>query len=189
MRQRAMIAMAMANDPVLLIADEPTTALDVTIQAQVLSLLRRTQQAAAATVLITHDLGVIAELADRVVVMYAGRVVEHGDVHRIFAAPRHPYTLGLLASRPLLEDAGGPLRPIPGSPPSLLDPPPGCPFQPRCTLSAGRDRCRTERPALAPVGAEPGHASACHFHEELASGSASGPASDGTPLSAPERAG
>ncbi|MEV0155824.1 ABC transporter ATP-binding protein [Micromonospora sp. NPDC050686] len=167
MRQRAMIAMAIANDPVLIIADEPTTALDVTIQAQVLRLLRTAQrEAGSATILITHDLGVIAELADRVVVMYAGRVVEHGDVHTIFSAPRHPYTVGLMGSLPNLAEQGAPLRPIPGSPPSLLDPPGGCPFHPRCTLSQGRQRCRVERPTLIAVGAA--HASACHFHDELA---------------------
>ncbi|MFI6393544.1 ABC transporter ATP-binding protein [Nonomuraea sp. NPDC050547] len=166
MRQRAMIAMAIANEPDLLIADEPTTALDVTIQAQVLGLLDTARrEAGAAAILITHDLGVIAELADRVAVMYAGRVVEHGDVHQIFAAPRHPYTAGLLASRPRLESTGE-LTAIPGSPPNLLAPPPGCAFQPRCGLSEEREACRTDRPEAAEV--EPGHHSACHYHEELA---------------------
>ncbi|MFI6299129.1 ABC transporter ATP-binding protein [Nonomuraea sp. NPDC050790] len=166
MRQRAMIAMAIANEPDLLIADEPTTALDVTIQAQVLGLLDTARrEAGAAAVLITHDLGVIAELADRVAVMYAGRVVEHGGVHQIFSAPRHPYTAGLLASRPRLESAAGELTAIPGSPPNLLAPPPGCAFQPRCGLSGGREACRTDRPEAAVVG--PGHRSACHYHEEL----------------------
>jgi oligopeptide/dipeptide ABC transporter ATP-binding protein len=167
MRQRAMIAMAIANEPDLLIADEPTTALDVTIQAQVLGLLDTARrESGAAAVLITHDLGVIAELADRVAVMYAGRVVEHGDVHQIFASPRHPYTAGLLASRPRLESPAGELTAIPGSPPNLLAPPPGCAFQPRCALSAGRAACRTDRPPAAVVG--PGHRAACHYHEELA---------------------
>ncbi len=167
MRQRAMIAMALANGPALLIADEPTTALDVTIQAQVLELLREAQrETEAATILITHDLGVVAELADRVVVMYAGRVVEQGDVRTIFTAPRHPYTIGLMASKPRMDTDVGELQPIPGSPPSLLDPPPGCPFQPRCALAGSRDRCRTERPEPVPVGT--GHVTACHFHEELA---------------------
>jgi oligopeptide/dipeptide ABC transporter ATP-binding protein len=168
MRQRAMIAMAMANKPDLLIADEPTTALDVTIQAQVLDLLRAAQQETkAATLLISHDLGVVAELADRVVVMYAGRVVEQGEVTTIFSSPRHPYTLGLLESLPRLDRDVEELRPIPGSPPSLLDLPPGCPFHPRCPMA--RDLCRTTRPELRTLdiaaGAE--HQSACHYAEEL----------------------
>jgi oligopeptide/dipeptide ABC transporter ATP-binding protein len=176
MRQRAMLAMAMANRPKLLIADEPTTALDVTIQAQVLQLIRTAAtQTGAATLLITHDLGVIAELADRVLVMYAGRIVERGDVRTIFAAPRHPYTAGLLASLPRLDAAGvdetgdevpGELAAIGGSPPSLLAVPPGCAFHPRCTLSAGRPECRTTVPDL--MATRPGQQAACHFHEELA---------------------
>ncbi|MBB5785441.1 ABC transporter ATP-binding protein [Jiangella mangrovi] len=168
MRQRAMIAMAIANGPSLLIADEPTTALDVTIQAQVLDLLKIAQQETqAATLLITHDLGVVAELADRVVVMYAGRVVEQGDVTTVFTAPRHPYTVGLLESLPRLDRDVDELHPIPGSPPSLLAPPPGCPFHPRCPLA--RDRCRTERPDLRVVGNGTAiHRTACHFAEELA---------------------
>ncbi|WP_283134889.1 ABC transporter ATP-binding protein [Rhizohabitans arisaemae] len=167
MRQRAMIAMAMANEPALLIADEPTTALDVTIQAQVLDLLRSARErSGAAAILITHDLGVIAELADRVAVMYAGRVVETGDVHAVFDAPRHPYTRGLMASRPRLESSPGELVAIPGSPPSLLAPPSGCPFHPRCPIAGDREPCRTSRPEPASVGA--GHTTACHFHEELA---------------------
>ncbi|MEU1728291.1 ABC transporter ATP-binding protein [Nonomuraea sp. NPDC005692] len=167
MRQRAMIAMALANEPALLIADEPTTALDVTIQAQVLDLLRSARErTGAAAIVITHDLGVIAELADRVAVMYAGRVVEQGDVHTVFDAPRHPYTRGLLASRPRVESSRGELVPIPGSPPSLLAPSDGCPFHPRCPLAPGRAACRTSRPELVGLGA--GHATACHFHEELA---------------------
>ncbi|TDD96473.1 ABC transporter ATP-binding protein [Actinomadura rubrisoli] len=166
MRQRALIAMAMANHPALLIADEPTTALDVTIQAQVLELLRTAQrETSAATLLITHDLGVIAELADRVVVMYAGRVIEQGNVHTVFNAPRHPYTVGLLSGRPLLSGEITELRPIPGSPPSLLTRPPGCPFQPRCSLGGARTRCGSERPRLQTVA--PGHVSACHYHDEL----------------------
>ncbi|MEO3822670.1 ABC transporter ATP-binding protein [Actinomadura sp. B10D3] len=165
MRQRAMIAMAIANDPDLLIADEPTTALDVTVQAQVLDLLRLTRrETGAATVLITHDLGVVAELADRVVVMYAGRVVEHGPVAEIFESPRHPYTRGLLESLPTLDGDADDLTPIPGSPPSPGEIPRGCAFAPRCPLA--RDRCREERPDLTPAGA--GRASACHFHHELA---------------------
>ena len=168
MRQRAMIAMAVANDPSVLIADEPTTALDVTIQAQILEVLKTAQrETQAAIVLITHDLGLIAELADRVVVMYAGRVVEIGDVFSIFESPRHPYTAGLLRSRAPLDSDGAGLEPIPGQPPSLITPPPGCPFHPRCVQSRGREVCRTELPELRAVaGAE--HRSACHFAEELA---------------------
>jgi oligopeptide/dipeptide ABC transporter ATP-binding protein len=169
MRQRAMIAMAIANDPDLIIADEPTTALDVTIQAQVLALLKKAQQeTGAATILITHDLGVVAELADRVVVMYAGRVVETASVVDLFASPRHPYTRGLLASLPRIDTeldrtAADQLDPIPGNPPNMADLPPGCPFHPRCPMA--RDRCRQERPELRDIG--DGRSSACHFHEEL----------------------
>jgi oligopeptide/dipeptide ABC transporter ATP-binding protein len=163
MRQRAMIAMALANDPQVIIADEPTTALDVTIQAQVLELLRTAQRdTGAATILITHDLGVVAELADRVVVMYAGRVMETAPVQQLFKEPRHPYTHGLLASIPR-PDTDEDLRPIPGSPPNLASTPPGCPFHPRCPMA--RDRCRTERPSLTEL--EPDHSSACHFPDEL----------------------
>jgi len=166
MCQRAMIAMAMANGPKLLIADEPTTALDVTIQAQVLDVLRDAQrESGAAIVLITHDLGVVAEVADRVVVMYAGRVVETGTVEEIFHGPRHPYTLGLMASLPRLNAAVRQLEPIPGQPPSLVEVPPGCPFHPRCRLRQGRARCVGEVPALVDAGA--GHCSACHFSHEM----------------------
>ncbi len=167
MRQRAMIAMAIANDPELIIADEPTTALDVTIQAQVLDLMKRAQQeTGAATILITHDLGVVAELADRVLVMYAGRVVEVAGVLDLFARPRHPYTLGLLASLPRVDIDTDELTPIPGSPPNMTHPPPGCAFHPRCPLAS--ERCRIERPELVEIGA--GRRSACHFHDELATG-------------------
>src|ERR671924_673572 len=167
MRQRAMIAMAIANEPSVLIADEPTTALDVTIQAQILEVLKKAQEEThAATILITHDLGLIAELADRVVVMYAGQVVEQGDVHTIFASPRHPYTIGLMESLPRLSVDDDWLRPIPGQPPSLIAVPPGCPFHPRCFLSQGRVRCREEEPPLRPIG-DSEHLSACHFAEEL----------------------
>jgi oligopeptide/dipeptide ABC transporter ATP-binding protein len=172
MRQRAMIAMAIANSPAILIADEPTTALDVTIQAQIIEVLKTAQQEThAAIILITHDLGLIAELADRVVVMYAGRVVEMGDVYTIFNDPRHPYTLGLMSSLARLEGDQEWLQPIPGQPPSLISPPPGCAFHPRCQLSQGRTRCRTEVPRLRPVGV-PDHLSACHFAEELAGATA-----------------
>jgi oligopeptide/dipeptide ABC transporter ATP-binding protein len=170
MRQRAMIAMAIANEPSLLIADEPTTALDVTIQAQILEVLKTAQdETHAATILITHDLGLIAEMADRVIVMYAGKIVELGDVHTIFAAPRHPYTIGLMESLPRLTADEDWLRPIPGQPPSLINRPPGCPFHPRCFLSQGRARCREEEPPLRPIqtGGKGPHLSACHFAEEL----------------------
>jgi oligopeptide transport system ATP-binding protein len=167
MRQRAMIAMAIANEPSVLIADEPTTALDVTIQAQILEVLKKAQEEThAATILITHDLGLIAELADRVIVMYAGKVVELGDVSTIFASPRHPYTVGLMDSLPKLTAEEEWLRPIPGQPPSLISRPPGCPFHPRCFLSQGRARCREEEPLLRSID-EAAHLTACHFAEEL----------------------
>jgi oligopeptide/dipeptide ABC transporter ATP-binding protein len=167
MRQRAMIAMAIANEPALLIADEPTTALDVTIQAQILEVLKKAQEEThAATILITHDLGLVAEMCERVIVMYAGRVVEAGDIYTIFANPRHPYTVGLMDSLPKLINPDKWLRPIPGQPPSLISIPPGCAFHPRCTLSKGRARCREEVPALRPID-ERDHLSRCHFAEEL----------------------
>jgi oligopeptide/dipeptide ABC transporter ATP-binding protein len=139
----------------------------VTIQAQILEALKKAQEEShAATILITHDLGLIAELADRVIVMYAGKVVELTDVHTLFAAPRHPYTVGLMDSLPRLTVDEDWLRPIPGQPPSLISRPPGCPFHPRCFLSQGRTRCRTEEPPLRKIGPD-GHLSACHFAEEL----------------------
>ena len=166
MRQRAMIAMAMANKPKLLIADEPTTALDVTIQAQVLDVLTTAKEEAnAATILITHDLGLVAEMADRVVVMYGGRVVETGDVDTIFHEPRHPYTLGLISSLPRLDQDLDRLVPIKGQPPSLINLPSGCAFHPRCSLRQGRELCYQERPELTEVGSA--HKSACHFTEEM----------------------
>ena len=169
MRQRAMMAMAIANDPAVLIADEPTTALDVTIQAQIVEVMRAAQEEThAATILITHDLGLIAELADRVVVMYAGKVVELSDVFTIFNSPRHPYTIGLMSSLARLDADQDRLRPIPGQPPSLLTLPPGCAFHPRCTHSQGREPCRRDVPALRSVGEGDEHLSACHFAEELA---------------------
>jgi oligopeptide/dipeptide ABC transporter ATP-binding protein len=169
MRQRGMIAMAIANDPEVLIADEPTTALDVTIQAQIVEVLKAAREEThASIILITHDLGLIAELADSVVVMYAGRVVEHGDVFTIFNSPRHPYTVGLLNSLARLEGDREWLEPIPGQPPSLIQLPPGCAFHPRCAHSQGRERCRTEVPPLRPFGEGGDHRSACHFAEELA---------------------
>ena len=168
MRQRAMIAMSIANSPSLLIDDEPTNAIDVTIQAQVLEVLKTVQaETEAATILITHDLGIVAELCDRVLVMYAGKIVEHGDVHTIFQNPRHPYTIGLMDSLPKLTEDEEWLRPIPGQPPSLINRPAGCAFHPRCFLSQGRLRCREEVPPLRSVDAGEGHRSACHFAEEL----------------------
>jgi oligopeptide/dipeptide ABC transporter ATP-binding protein len=167
MRQRAMIAMAIANQPAVLIADEPTTALDVTIQAQILEVLRTAQEETqAATILITHDLGLIAEMASRVVVMYAGHVVEIADVETIFRAPRHPYTMGLMNSLPRLERDEARLQPIKGQPPSLINVPPGCPFHPRCYLRDGRDLCVEKIPPLEPVDT-PEHLSACHFKTEM----------------------
>jgi oligopeptide/dipeptide ABC transporter ATP-binding protein len=168
MRQRAMIAMAIANDPDVLIADEPTTALDVTIQAQVLDVMERIKQrTSAAIVLITHDLGVVAGLADRVLVMYAGREVEMGAVEDIFYRARHPYTRGLLASMPRLDRrvGRGELYRIEGNPPSIVDVPSGCEFHPRCPyVSVGL--CDVTRPALEVVGAQ--HWASCHRWQELA---------------------
>jgi oligopeptide/dipeptide ABC transporter ATP-binding protein len=157
MRQRAMIAMALANDPALLIADEPTTALDVTIQAQILELMRTLSAGTGtALILITHDLGVVAEMADKVVVMYAGRIVESGSVWDIFDDPQHPYTLGLMSSVPSLGQRQEKLVTIPGSVPSAADMPTGCRFAARCPFT-GPD-CG-ERPPLAEIS--PGHAVAC----------------------------
>ena len=168
MRQRGMIAMAIANQPRVLIADEPTTALDVTIQAQIVEVLKAAQrETQASIVLITHDLGLIAELADRVVVMYGGRVVELADVYTIFNAPRHPYTIGLMSSLARLDTDQERLEPIPGQPPSLISVPPGCAFHPRCLHSQGRAICRSDVPALRSLPGEEGHISACHFAEEL----------------------
>jgi peptide/nickel transport system ATP-binding protein len=168
MRQRAVIAIAMANDPDIIIADEPTTALDVTIQAQVLEALKAArEQTHASLVLITHDLGIVAGMADRVMVMYAGKPVETGGVDEIFSRSRMPYTLGLLGSLPRLDvDSAEPLQPIPGVPPSLIGLPPGCPFAPRCPVVY--DRCLTEEPALLAVA--PGHKTACHRSDKLAAG-------------------
>jgi oligopeptide/dipeptide ABC transporter ATP-binding protein len=167
MRQRAMIAMAMANQPKLLIADEPTTALDVTIQAQVLEILQLVQRETdAATILITHDLGIIAELADRVLVMYAGKIAESAGVLPLFQTPRHPYTLGLLGSLPRMDTHMDELLSIPGQPPSLSSPPVGCAFHPRCHLSRGREECCALEPALLPVNGG-GHRAACHFSDEM----------------------
>jgi peptide/nickel transport system ATP-binding protein len=166
MRQRAMIAMAIVNEPTVLIADEPTTALDVTIQAQVLRALKDAQEkTGAATIMITHDLGVIAETADRVLVMYAGRVVESGTVAQIFNEPQHPYTRGLLRSLPRLDVELERLSQVDGQPPNVLRLPPGCALNPRCDVMKGRDLCVRQRPKLTEVG--PNHFSACHFAGEL----------------------
>ena len=158
MRQRVMIAMAMALNPSLLIADEPTTALDVTVQAQVLQVMGRLQRDfGTAIILITHDLGVVAEMADRVAVMYAGRLMERAPRREAFYHPHHPYTEGLFDSLP--AHAGRRLTPILGSPPSLISPPSGCPFHPRCPYAF--DPCPTDVPALDPVDGNPAHVSAC----------------------------
>ena len=151
MRQRVVIAIAMANRPDVIIADEPTTAIDVTVQAQVLETLKLARaETGSAMVLITHDLGVVAGMADRVLVMYAGRPVEFGDVNDIFYRPRMPYTVGLLGSIPRVDEtARQPLTPIPGRPPSLLGLPPGCPFEPRCPLR--QEICAQVEPAPVPV--------------------------------------
>ena len=165
MRQRVMIAMALSCDPDLLIADEPTTALDVTIQAQILDLIRRLKsEFNSSVILITHDMGVVAETADRVVVMYGGRVVEHGTRHEVFKDAQHPYTWGLLGSIPRLDRERPPrLTTIPGQPPSLVRLPPGCHFHPRCGQRF--DRCDREVPALAPrAGGD--HLDACHLEVE-----------------------
>jgi peptide/nickel transport system ATP-binding protein len=156
--QRVMIAMALACAPELLIADEPTTALDVTIQAQILDLMRDMRdKTGTSIVLITHDLGVVAEMCERVVVMYAGQVVEQADVRTLFANPLHPYTQGLIGSIPILGQVRDRLDVIPGTVPNLLNPPPGCRFEPRCQICQGsaRDRCRAELPPLREI--EPGH--------------------------------
>ncbi|MDQ4093962.1 MAG: ABC transporter ATP-binding protein [Actinomycetota bacterium] len=165
MRQRVVIAIAMANHPEVIIADEPTTALDVTVQAQIMEALRTAKvQTGAAMLLITHDLGVIAGQADRVLVMYAGKVVEIGTVEEIFYAPRMPYTLGLLGSLPRLDVATERLHPISGAPPSMINMSSGCPFAARCPLAAAI--CEAEDPPLAWTGTA-GHLSACHFSDKL----------------------
>ena len=159
-----MIAMALACDPDILIADEPTTALDVTIQAQILELMIEMQQrTGAAIIMITHDLGVVADMANDVMVMYAGKQVEYGSAHEVFYKPLHPYTWGLLDSLPRHDiDEKGTLLPIEGQPPSLIDVPPCCAFQPRCPYA--RSVCRTKVPELRDV--ENGHLAACHFAGE-----------------------
>lgn len=164
MRQRAMIAMAMAHDPPLIVADEPTTALDVTVQAQILELLATARaETDSAVVLISHDLGVIAEVADRVLVMYAGRIVEEAPVGKLFADPRHPYTAALIASVPTLEDVPGDLPVIGGHPPDGAPVGTGCPFEPRCPVGRGDPRCIGESPVLIRSG---DRGVACHYADD-----------------------
>jgi len=163
MRQRVMIAMALINNPDLLVADEPTTALDVTTQAQILKLIQKLQQEfGSAVIIITHDLGVVAETADDVVVMYAGSIVEHAPVDDLFERPRHPYTWGLLGSMPRAIETKR-LTQIPGSPPSLLNPPPGCRFHPRCQYVM--PVCRSTVPELRPALETPTVLDACHLDD------------------------
>ncbi|MFJ9039383.1 ABC transporter ATP-binding protein [Streptomyces sp. NPDC102406] len=163
MRQRIMIAMALALEPDLIIADEPTTALDVTVQAQVMDLLAELQRELnMGLILITHDLGVVADVADKIAVMYAGRIVEHAPVHEIYRAPAHPYTKGLLESIPRLDQKGQELFAIKGLPPNLMHIPPGCAFHPRCPMV--QDVCRTDVPPLYRVSDD--RRSACHFWKE-----------------------
>ncbi|CCH28073.1 ABC transporter ATP-binding protein [Actinosynnema sp. NPDC047251] len=167
MRQRAMIAMSLALDPEVLIADEPTTALDVTVQAQIMDLLAEIQRERhMGLVLITHDLGVVAEVADRIVVMYAGRIVEQADALSLFRSPGHPYTEALMKSLPRLDSKGTVLDTIKGLPPNLLRIPPGCPFHPRCPRA--QDVCSVQVPAQERLGF--GRTSACHFASEVLDG-------------------
>ncbi len=164
MRQRIMVAIALALDPDVLIADEPTTALDVTVQAQIMQLLADLQrETGMGLILITHDLGVVAEVCDEVNVMYAGRAMEHGPIHDVYANPAHPYTLGLMRSIPRADQKGGRLDPIVGSPPDLSNIPHGCEFHPRCPFK--QPICEEERPPLMDVAWDRG--SACHFYEEV----------------------
>jgi len=165
MRQRAMIAMALSLNPDVLIADEPTTALDVTVQAQIMELLHELQQdTGMGLLLITHDLGVVAEVCDRVVVMYAGDIMEKGEINDVYHHPAHPYTLGLMDSIPRPDIHTGRLNPIRGAPPDLLNIPSGCPFHPRCDFA--RQQCVDEVPPLADMG-EDGRANACLFWQEV----------------------
>jgi peptide/nickel transport system ATP-binding protein len=164
MRQRVMIAMALINQPEIIIADEPTTALDVTTQAQILRLMKKLQDDhGAAIVMITHDLGVVAELADDVLVMYGGRIVEEARVDDLFAQPEMPYTWGLLGSMPRLDQVTSRLEQIPGQPPSLLHPPRGCAFNPRCPYAF--DKCRDVLPELDPAPGKVDHRYRCHLED------------------------
>ncbi|WP_062520187.1 ABC transporter ATP-binding protein [Demequina silvatica] len=180
MRQRAMIAMAMAHSPALLVADEPTTALDVTVQAEIMKVLAEVRREnRTSMILITHDLGLVAQVADRIVVMYSGRVAEQGDVFDIFDRPSHPYTAGLLASVLGESSKADRAYAIPGNPPSPQNRPPGCAFSARCALAQGRDMCTGSVPV--PVQLATGHSAACHFaHEATASNSALLAVSDGS---------
>ncbi|MQS39507.1 ABC transporter ATP-binding protein [Streptomyces katsurahamanus] len=183
MRQRVMIAMALALEPALIIADEPTTALDVTVQAQVMELLAELRsELDMGLILITHDLGVVADVADRIAVMYAGRIVETAPVHDIYRAPAHPYTRGLLESIPRLDRKGRELYAIKGLPPNPTAVPPGCAFHPRCPLA--QDVCRTDEPPLYEV--EPERRSACHFWRETL-GEPPGPPGPSEPPGPPGR--
>ena len=165
MLQRAMIAMALALNPRLVVADEPTTALDVTVQAQIIRLMRRIQsEFGMAIIMITHDLRVIAEIADDVMVMYAGKVMEFAPRRELFRRPSHPYTEGLLGSLPRVDSSDSRLTPIPGQPPSLISPPCGCPFHPRCARAI--DRCSTELPSLIAVPESDRHQAACWLVQE-----------------------
>ncbi|MFC9504021.1 ABC transporter ATP-binding protein [Streptomyces sp. NPDC057002] len=170
MRQRAMIAMSLVCDPALLIADEPTTALDVTVQAQILDLIRDLQdEFGSAVVIITHDLGVVSDVADDILVMYGGRRIEYGTTREVLKQPQHPYTWGLLQSMPhLTGDVGERLNPIPGTPPSLINLPDGCSFNPRCAYKGWvpEGRCTVDRPELRLVSGTAGHLAACHLTDE-----------------------
>jgi oligopeptide/dipeptide ABC transporter ATP-binding protein len=164
MRQRVMIAMALLNSPELLIADEPTTALDVTVQAQIMKLLADLQsERNMGMILITHDMGVVADVADKICVMYAGRIVERADVHSIYGNPAHPYTQALLESIPRIDHKGQQLASIEGLPPNLTKLPQGCSFHPRCRFARGR--CTTDDPPLYDIDGS--RQSACHYYEEV----------------------
>jgi oligopeptide transport system ATP-binding protein len=172
MRQRVMIAIALSCNPLLLIADEPTTALDVTIQAQILRLMKQLRSALGMSIIwISHDLGVVARIADRVIVMYAGRIVEEAGVQAFYTAPRHPYSKGLLASLPRFDDdVSKPLKPIPGQPPNLASRRGGCAFAPRCSLA--QDRCRSDAPPLVASGMDSRQRIACWRADEIGAGDA-----------------